>query len=247
MKLPLTLLTGLLMSFATASHATGATIGPLPYNDIADSPFDLSRLDVDFFLEDFSTELTRIVRDAGPGAPIRMTKFSTPGVLETTGDSNSVADPNGGALYATSRYIDFSAGTEAVNLSFEFDVGELGRLPQAVGIKISNFAPITVNFFADDGALIESLFAPTAPLPPGPQPTGLARALEHYFRYRLLGAIELAGIARVTISSPTRSLIIDDFQYGQQVPEPISSTLALGMSLGLTVICGRYRRRVARG
>jgi hypothetical protein len=236
---PLVLLISTLSIFGPP-HVFGATIGPLPYSSVTDSPFDLSRLGTDFYIETYSTQLAR-TRIVGVTGAYFTTKFSTPGVSETSGNGSPYASSAGGEFYGISHDI---AGSEAVDLSFEFDANELGRLPQAVGFKIANWAPITVNFFAEDGSLRESLFAPTAPLPPGPQPTGLGATMNYYMRFRFLGAIEPEGIARVTVSSPSTSLILGDFQYGQQTPEMTSIYLALAGAY-LVSFCLRPNRRRA--
>jgi len=221
-----------------ALEAHCATIGPLPYRSIADSPFDLSRLGVDFYVENFSTELLHIPPTGSGGDPF-FTKFSTPGASETSGYGYPFANPAGGELHGLPQYVDFWAGLQSVDLSFEFDANELGHFPNAIGFRITNGSPITVNFYAADGSLIERLFAPTAPLPPGPPPTGMAAAMDYYLRFRFFGAITPVGIARVTVSSPVNSLILQDFQYGQQIPEPNTLFAIIAISL----FCTHPRRR----
>jgi hypothetical protein len=226
-----------LASALAATSLIAATIGPLPYHDLRDSPFNLSRLGVDFFVEDFSSDLERVERRVGPGAPIRMTKFSTPGVIETTG--NATAASGIGELWAP-RLGSFGSQTRPLELSFAFDVGELGRWPQAVGFKISNASPLTVDFYGHDGALAESLYTPIVLLPDSLPPSGLGKTIEYYSRFRFLGAVVPGGISRVSIWSPGDGQFLDDFQYGQLVPEPTSVML---MAAAVFAVAARSTRR----
>src|SRR5262245_25834500 len=148
MKHKLALLLALILMSAPDGRVSGATIGPLPYHNIADSPFDLSRRGVDFYVENFSTQLLHVPPTGADAGPF-FTKFSTPGATETTGYAYPFASPSGGELDALPRDVANWDGTQAIDLSFEFDASELGRLPNAVGFRITNWSPITVNFYAE--------------------------------------------------------------------------------------------------
>jgi hypothetical protein len=223
----------------SGAHIVAETIGPLLYHDATDSPFNLSGLGVDFFLEDFSRGIELIPRDpAAPHFSDRIAKFSTPGVYETSGRVSLLPD---GKLHALSKFANFSANEVVVELSFEFAPQELGQLPQAVGFVASNASPLTVSFYGPTGTLVETLTAPVAPLPdPIPRLGGLEDTIEFYRRDRFFGAIHPAGISRVEFLSPARNAMIDDFQYGQLIPEPAGVLLA---GIGWMAALAALRRR----
>jgi len=215
-----------IFSLFTAS-TPAATIGPLPYNDLLDSPFDLSRRGIDFFVEDFSQGLRWSIRRSTfeLAYPDPLARLFTPGAYVT----GSFDHRHQGDLLAFGHWTDIANRTTAVDLLFEFDINELGQLPQAVGFRISNAAPITANFYGADGTLLDSLFAPAIPLPTEVPPfSSPTERLEFYSIRRFLGAIHRDGISWVTISaSGVVGLRIDDFQYGQLAPEPATAVLAL--------------------
>lgn len=224
-----------------AAPALAATIGPLPYKGFRDSPFDLSRLGIDFFLEDFSQGLEWSNRRSTfeLAYPYPLARLFTPGAYV----SGSFDHRHKGDLFAFGHWKDVANRTIAVDLLFEFDINELGQLPQAVGFRISNAVPITANFYGTDGTLLDSLFAPAIPLPTeGPPFSSPTERLEFYSISRFLGAIHRDGISLVTISSPNAvGLHIDDFQYGQLAPEPSTALLTL---IALVALLSQGRSRL---
>ncbi len=211
-----------------------ATIGPLPYNDLRDSPFDLSRRGIDFFVEDFAPST---LQDLSNVAMQQLAYFTTPGLIEKTGNAISVFGNNEtGVLMGLGRITDWEHGERTVELSFEFDTTELGKLPQAVGFVISNGRPITCEFAAINGHILATLQSPAV--------VGIGDTLQANQQNRFLGAIFADGISRVTISSPGSWILLDDFQYGQLAPEPSTVLLAL---ISLVVVLSQGRSRPFSG
>jgi len=143
--------------FAIDTVALGTAIGPLHYRSAADSPFDLSRLGIDFFLDDFS----QAVELPSPGVPATIhlltAKMTTPGVSETTG--SAVPNLELQELVAPRAFLDPETHARVAEMSFSFDAGILGKLPQAVGFQVFG-GPTIANFYSVDGNIVETELIP---------------------------------------------------------------------------------------
>lgn len=223
-----------------AAPALAATIGPLPYHDIRDSPFNLSHLGTDFFVEDFSNGIEEFTREPNN---YQVAKFLTPGAYATGGYTmarNSI-------MYVFGHYSDYAARIASVRLSIEFEVAELGWLPQAVGFVTSNSESLELDVYGPDNTLLETLSVTSAPLPdPIPPLSGLKNTLEFYRRDRFFGAINPAGISRIDLTAALATTFIDDFQYGKLVPEPTTTLLTFTAVLGILLLQGRSRPVLAQ-
>jgi hypothetical protein len=206
----------------------GATIGPLDYNDFADSPFR-SQPGIEFFLEDFSQGVDGTYANPFTQVLIPPLRLTTSGARVTHGTFWERND-----LLFFSGFLDRVNGLDRTRLSFEFDKTELNWLPQSVGFVTSNAGSVTIDFYGPDNTIVETLSAPATPLPEHPDLTGLADAMRTHLRPRFFGAIHIPGISRVDITAAMRSTFIDDIQYGRLTPEPPASALvALAVAIRL--------------
>jgi hypothetical protein len=235
-KTVLNLALSVFLSFCGVSNA--AIIGPIPYESIADSPFDMSGLGETFFVEDFSNgvEVVSFIDSDGFTQDVGM--LSSPGVTVSTGPWWS-GDRHPARLRVFSHFVDHAARAWSADVTLTFDATALGALPQAVGFSFTSSVPYSIEFYGIHQRLIASLDVPSLPpvmLPDG----GSSIAFQHN---RFIGVVDSNGIAAISISSSTKwGLTIDDLQYGRYIPEPPSSLFAI---LGgvLLITCRRTQGR----
>jgi hypothetical protein len=233
---------------AISEPAFGTTIGPLPYKSIADSPFNLSRLGVDFYLDDFSQGIGSATKGPPSSGNLWSTLLMSPGVAITSYGPVFVIDLNQNPeLFSPADYVRYPSQVRPVNVEFSFDASALGKLPQAVGFLINNNAPITADFYSADGDVVNQLAAPPAAPSVAVSGGGLDGAIYQSFRQRFVGATYALGISRISISSPGGTMILDDFQYGQLTPEAASLLMAICGLLGVAALCSRVRRVTNKG
>ncbi len=198
------------------------SIGPLPYRSLADSPFKLGGLGSTFFVDDFSKPIGVFYRELPPyGLRFPFAKLSTPGV-----EISGTVGWTGTSIGTVGGCTDSIPPSCFSGLSFQFDSTELGFLPQAVGFSVSGIGRFSLSAYDAQGVLEEAttvepdlsgyVFDP----PPGeiiavsPPPSVF------------VGEIYTGGISRISIGSNQVMFAMDDFQYGQLVPEPATMCLA---------------------
>jgi len=187
-------------------------LGPSPYLSAADSPFPLSN--PSFFLEDFEPDEPCVPGDTvicGGG------KFDAPGARMIYGTplQGPSIEPNGHSALATDLGIIIGLSS-IVAVGFEFDQNEIGFLPTAIGMVLTDgagpFSGLSVydalgnrTDFLTEGLDIDPLNPAT---------------------YRFIGATNPQGISmavffkRIFDNNPSAFPRIDHFQYGNTVPEP---------------------------
>lgn len=219
-------------TMTVAPMARAESIGPLPYNGVADSPFDMSGLGTTFFLDDFSQPLHVFHRELPPyGIPFRFATLSTPGV-----EISGTVGWTGANIVTVGGCTNSIPASCFSGLSFEFDATELGFLPHAVGFAVSGFGTIGLSAYDAQGRLVASTTAEPylgyfddLPIPPPPS--------------SFIGATYTGGISRIAVGSNEVMFELDDFQYGQLVPEPASALLVASALLFITA----RRRRPPQG
>jgi hypothetical protein len=211
-----------------ATAAQGAFLyGPSAYASFADSPFSTPTFDY-FHLEDFEDN-----------------SFNTPGVVASTGSVlnfgtlRDSVDADDGTIDG-SGLVGFSWYVTQSSITFTFDENVLGKLPTHAGVVITDIgfvlsgtngiSDITFEAFGPDDESLGVI---------GPFSFGDGLFAGQTDEDRFLGARNLAGISKFTVSANSADWEIDHVQYGA-VPEPHSLSLMLAAAglLGL-----RWRRR----
>jgi ELWxxDGT repeat protein len=198
--------------FTASSTASGVTrvFGPSPYLSSADSPFDLSQLGTNFWLEDFEDGLLNTTGVSANAGSVR-----APSTLTDSVDADDGAIDGSGHLGS-----DYLVRPGSTGVSFQFDSTALGGLPSHVGIVITNgfggSPSSTVEFYdgagiliARQSVLIDNLHNATADA-------------------RFVGAFHAGGIKTIRITSlgtGNSGLEVDHLQYGDVVQPIISGGL----------------------
>ena len=221
-----------------AGNAGAALLGPTAYLSSADSPFAPFTGFSYFHLEDFEDGLlnTPGVTAAGTSLCVVNTAGCFPGsaLIDSVDADNGAIDGFGGFpghdLFSTSG----SGG-----ITFTFDGGVLGALPNAVGIVWTDgVGMITFEAFDQDNNSLGTLTGTHAD---GAVTGGTAED-------RFYGVTTSGGISKIKIKNASGGIEVDHLQYGLRgsggtIPEP--DTLAL-LGLGLAGLAAMHRRKVAR-
>jgi hypothetical protein len=217
-------------SLLAISTARGAPIfyGPTHYYSAADSPFDLSGLGVNFWLEDFedlslnTPGVTSI--NGAPRAPSSLTD-------SVDGDDGAIDGDTDGASYMVRPGL--------LGVTFVFDSLALGGLPTYVGIVVTDgygqngYPQATAEFYGPNDNIL-----------------GVLNSLYENFNVDttdddwFLGVYNPTGISRIRLwnyGTGSTNLEVDHLQYGYPVPEV--SSLALALSALATLVAARSYRR----
>jgi hypothetical protein len=243
-----------------AQLAWGRTYGPLPYQDISDSPFDLAQLGTSFFVEDFEHGVDYATRHLDAlDFDYQIVKLKTPGAY-SGGHYTTQRSGRGGLAGDFVCTNSFPSSCHSA-LELTFDQDELGFLPQAVGIVVDT-SGFTVSLSAIDAQnqIIDSVTAHGLPMlgfpnqdnafqwpaegdpeQPGQLPPDFSLPDPVPQGYTFLGVTHPEGISRIAVSS-SLSFIVDEIQYGLLVPEPSTLSLVLVAAYGPTIICRALRR-----
>lgn len=226
MKLSLkpSLIIAALAAASSISMAHAALLGPSPYLSSADSPFSPFSGFTYFHLENFEDHL-----------------LNTPGVTASAGvmasgvfasSLNDSVDADDGLVNGNgSRGDDLFFGSGNTGISFTFDAGVLGGLPDAVGIVWTDGGG-TIRFEAFD-ALNQSLGVLF-----GVHADGSIFGTTSEDRF--YGATSPGGISRIRISNSGGGIEVDHLQYGLTAPVPEPETWALLLAgLGLVGFTAR--------
>jgi hypothetical protein len=222
-----------------SSHACGEAVGPLPYNGPADSPFHPTDPGSSFFLEDFSTPPTVVYRQLPPyGLNYPFASLSTPGV-EIEGTINWV----GNRVETWGSCTNSIPASCSATLGFQFDSNSLGNLPRAIGFAVSGTGTFSLAVYDANNQLAEKILVDLDQYydPPTPPPGEIIFLPPPPFVF--LGARESDGISQIVLSLNSATFAVDDFQYGEFVPEPATQTLELTI-LAFIALC-RFRSRHA--
>jgi hypothetical protein len=229
----------LALSILSLGQSTwGRTFGPLPYQALADSPFNHSQLGTSFFVEDFHNGVDYVTHHLEfLDLDYQTVKFKTPGAY--SGAYYNIHGSRGGLMggFVCTNSIPPSCSS-AVDVSFQKD--ELGFLPQAVGIALDN-ASLASVFSVDlvaidaENQVIETVSAPSFPV------FGIPGAIVAQ-GYTFLGITHPEGISRIVLGSSS-IFILREVQYGLLVPEPSTFSLGLATSLILYATHNIFRCR----
>jgi hypothetical protein len=222
---------GAAASMAMLSSVHAGPLGPTPYLSSAASPFSGGTFSY-FHLENFEDGL-----------------LNTPGVTASAGGVTSVVfgpsahdsvDADDGSIDGNSLNGDsFFSINGAAGISFTFNLGVLGTLPDSVGIVWTD-GDGTTTFQAFDAAnVLLGTIGPVAIATPG---SYLGQTDED----RFFGFTNSGGISRIFISNTSGGIEVDHLQYGltgqgPELPEP--ATLAL---LGAALAGLAFFRRGAK-
>lgn len=220
------------------SHA--ALLGPTPYLSSADSPFAPFSGFSYFHLETFEA-LPAGLKLSTPGVSVAPSSvcvvnrdcFVGTGLTDSVDADNGPIDGFGGVP----GHDLFNAGVPGI--TFIFDAGVLGALPNAVGIVWTDGeGTIAFEAFDESGLSLGTVTGTHA----GAGFTGQTDEDRFY------GATNPGGISRLVITNSSGGIEVDHLQYGLRgtaaaIPEP--GSLAL-LGLGLLVAHGWSLRRAPR-
>ncbi len=220
---------GIAIVFLAGSFAHGAAVfyGPTHYYSPADSPFDLSGLGTNFWLEDFEDLLLNTPGvtsiNGAPRAPSSLTD-------SVDGDDGAIDGHGNGASYMVRPGI--------LGMDFVFDASALGGLPSYAGIVVTDgygkdgLPQATAEFYDANDNLI-----------------GTLNSLYENFDVNttdddwFLGVYHSTGISRIHLwnyGTGSSNLEVDHLQYGYPIPE--GSTLALSLSALFVLVAMRSLR-----
>ena len=120
-------------------------LGPTPYLSKADSPFPLTGVDSNFYLEDFEPDPGCVPGEFSFCGGGKFDAFGVQMVYGNTGHAYSV-DADDGVIdgsgldgaSAIAEDVFFTPSSSFVAIEFDFDAGQLGFLPTAVGMVLTD-------------------------------------------------------------------------------------------------------------
>jgi hypothetical protein len=239
---------------SSASVAQATLIGPTPYLSAADSPFSPFSGFTYFHLENFEDHLLNTPGVAASAGGVTSVVFG-PSIHDSVDADDGSIDGNGlgGDSFfsgdgGTGITFTFNAGAlgglpdayvarQMAGRKTAFNAGALGGLPDAVGIVWTDGAGI-ISFEAFDASNL-SLGILTGSHADGS--FGGQTAEDRFY-----GATNSGGISRIHISNSGGGIEVDHLQYGLRgdvvsVPEP--AALAL-FGIGLIGLGAMHRRKV---
>lgn len=221
---------------SSAAPSFAATLlPPTPYLSIADSPIGTA-VNEYFYLEDF---------EDGTLSTSGVTR-SPAGIITVPGEFTDSVDGDDGSIDGSGKLgRSLLTGGQTNTFSFQFNALALGHLPTRAGIVWTDVGavdggPLGVGtvIFEAFGPANESLGTTVANMLGDGAITG-ATAEDRFF-----GAINPAGISRITITMPNSTdWEVDHLQY-LRVPEPAALMLLLpGVAVGNLAFRGRMCRQ----
>ncbi len=204
------------------SNAT--TYGPTPYLSFDDSPFKGMSFS-QFHLEDFEDHALNTPGVTGGGGGVTSAVYG-PG-------SHDSVDADDGAIDGLGLAGDsWFTPNGATGVSFTFDAGVLGALPDHVGIVWTDGAgDVLFKAFGPGDVLLATI----GPVGGFADYSFLGTTAED----RFFGVANTAGIAKIWISNSVSGMEVDHLQYGiagEVAPSPIP--LPAGWAMGLTTMAG---------
>ena len=230
----------LLLSLAMCRGAYAAPVGPSPYLQAGDSPFQSLTFSY-FHLENFEDGLLNT-----PGVSPAMNYL----VISPGADTDSVdADDSvldGSGVQGRSLYSSVN-GQGVSEFRFEFSQAPLGDYPTHVGIVWTDVGRVIVGDALFVGDVSLEAFDPMGaslgvlgPIPVGGDGSTSGGTAED----RFLGFTDAGGISAFSVRMPNSiDWEVDHLQYGLIVPEPGSFAL-LSMSLIGFAALRRLRSRI---
>jgi hypothetical protein len=233
------LVAGISLFVSVSIHASPVYLGPTEYLSMSDSPFigqqgspfDVSDLDITFFLEDFEDGL---LNTPGVTATVSDSVSGTFGPRGPTQISDSVDADDGsidGIGNAWSYHVDPSTiGDEFI--LFTFDENALGQYPTHAGVVWTDGQGNT-SFEAFDSAGVSLGII-------GPVLIADSHVSGETEEDNFFGVINEGGISAIRISNETSGIEADHLQYGSIVPIPAALWL---FGSGLLGLVGMARRK----
>lgn len=243
---------------STAACSAITFTGPTPYRGQADSPFPIHGNDPPFHFEDFEDGKLNTPGISQPTDTIFGARFH--GVVLGPGEMTDSVDGDDGAVDGASTtghsfrsgmhvYTSTNPQISQFSVRFDFNINELGQLPNAIGFALTDVVHGTAfggqahfNFRVTD-SLGQLHISPSYPIVDDHDRNG--GVSDDYF-YGVTG-VEV-GITRLTLLAgnfgnyPSYDFFeIDHLQYGRLVPEPHS--LGMGAAALLCMAFGQLTRR----
>lgn len=209
------------LSSGNICHAGFTFLGPTPYLSAADSPFPVDGSNPNFHLEDFEADISCV-----PGEYVlcggtfdshgaRMTHGNTGQFMSVDADDGMIDGSGAAGFSALASAFMFIGSSTLVKFEVEFDMDELGFLPTAVGMVLTNGAGPGSGLRVYDTAGNEASFLTW----------DIELDLLTTSDDRFIGVVNPNGISKIVygkrIFGSDRAIPrIDHFQYGLLVPEP---------------------------
>ena len=211
----------------SAAHA--ALIGPTPYLQSSDSPFDGVGFGAYFHLEDFEDALLNVPGVTASSGGVTSVVFG-PAIHDSVDADDGLIDGSG--LGGDSWF----SNPGVAGVTWTFNEGLLGALPTHAGVVWTDGAgDIMFEAFDKDGLSLGTVV--------GMHADGSVNG--ETAEDRFYGVIDLGGISAIKLSNQSGGIELDHLQYGAVVggvPEPATALL---LATTLIVLCHFRKRKTA--